>query len=454
MNKEYLKNVIIDQQKDILEKIMNTNVISREGADRCERYIRYPNVLLITGLRRAGKSFFASQLVKNKKYAYLNFDDERLIEFNIQDFNLILECFYELYPDFEYLLFDEIQNVGGWELFVSRLRDKYKIIITGSNANLLSKEMATHLTGRYSDFVLFPMSFREYLDYNNVGIISSYSTTERSKITSFFDRYVKESSIFDYYKFGKEFLRNLWASVIVKDITIRYKIKYPSVLEKLSVMLINYFTSKISISNLTRNLKVKSPNTVAEYIRYLENSFLVFTLNKFSYKIKEQLSTFKKIYIMDNGFINAMIFNFSENRGKLLENIVAIELKRRSIRDDFEIFYWNNYYVECDFIIKKGKQVISAYQVCSELNINNKEREISGLTAVMKEFDLKNGTILTESMEDEISINSSKIQVTPVWKWLLSEFSMVSENNSNSEIYADLVSKRDFLQRAKCKTRL
>lgn len=422
MNKEYLKNVIVDQRKDVLERIKDVVVIPREGADICERYIRHPNVLLISGLRRAGKSFFADQVVKNKKYAYLNFDDERLIEFYSRDFNTTMECFYELYSDFDYLLFDEIQNIRGWELFVSRLRNKYKIIITGSNANLLSKEMVTHRTGRYSDFVLFPMSFKEYLDYNNVAIkkMSPYSTRERSKITSVFDKYVRESGVFDYYKFGKEFLRNLWSSVIVKDIVVRYKIKYPSVLEELSVILINYFTSKISMSKMTRNLKVKSSNTVAEYVRYLENSFLIFTLNKFSYKIKEQLSTFKKVYIMDNGFINSMIFDFSGNKGKLLENIVAIELKRRSIRNDFKIYYWDNYHVECDFIIKKGKHIISVYQVCSELNMNNKKREIDGLTAAMKEFGLKNGMILTGSTEDEISVNGYNIQMIPVWKWLLS----------------------------------
>ncbi|MBU2568406.1 MAG: DUF4143 domain-containing protein [Elusimicrobia bacterium] len=168
------------------------------------------------------------------------------------------------------------------------------------------------------------------------------------------------------------------------------------------------------------HLGLKSSHTAAEYVSYLESSFLIFMLNKFSYKLKEQFTAFKKCYVIDNGFINALSFNFSENRGRYLENLVAIELKRRSIRNDFEIYYWDNYHVECDFIIKKGKHVISLYQVCSELNMNNRKREINGLTCAMKEFGLKNGTILTESTEDEISANGYKIQVIPVWKWLIS----------------------------------
>ena len=423
MNKEYLKNVITDQRDEISERLAEEDIIPREGFDVCRSYISHPNLLLVSGLRRAGKSFFSHLLTGKKKYAFLNFDDERLVEFKVADFNLVLECFYELYKDFEYIIFDEIQNIKGWELFISRLRSKYKIIITGSNANLLSKDLATHLTGRFLDFVIFPLSFKEFLTFNNFTLHNKalYSTRGRSEIAAFFEKYLKTGGIFDYYKFGSAFLRNLWSSIIVKDIVVRHGIKYPHILEQLSLVIINNFACKISGRNLTRQFELRSPHTINEYIRHLEETFLIFTINKFSYKIKEQMTTLKKIYVIDNGFINALSFKFSENKGRLLENIVAVELKRRIDREQLEIFYWDNYNVECDFIVKKMKKVVMAYQVCTEIAVNNKEREIAGLTGAMKEFGLKKGIILTISQEEEMNINGFKIVLVPVWKWLLSE---------------------------------
>ncbi len=424
MNKEYLKNVIIDQREEISERLRKEKTISRDGFEMCHKYIKYPNLLLISGMRRAGKSFFSHLLVNNKNYVFLNFDDERLIELKAKDLNLVLECFYELYKNFDYIVFDEIQNIDGWELFINRLRNKYKIIVTGSNANLLSKELATHLTGRFSDFVLFPLSFKEFLSYNHVTLNdnSLYSTKQKSGISALFDKYLKTGGIFDYYKFGGDFLRNLWSSIITKDIVVRYKIKYSHILEELSLSLINNFTCKISGRNLTRQFGLKSPHTINEYIRFIESTFLIFTVNKFSYKIKEQMTTLKKIYVIDNGFINVLSFVFSENKGRLLENIVAVELKRRSCREKSDIFYWGNYNIECDFIVKKMKKIVMAYQVCNEITTNNKEREISGLIGAMKEFKLKNGIILTSSQEEEINLDGFKINVVTIWKWLLCEY--------------------------------
>jgi len=413
MNKEYIKNIIIDQREDISEQLKNKRIILRNGIKECKKYIKHPNLLLISGLRRAGKSVFAHLLKEKDKYSFLNFDDERLIQFTAKDFNNVLECFYELYRKVDYILFDEIQNIKGWELFINRLRNRYKVIITGSNANLLSRELATHLTGRYLEFVLFPMSFEEFLRFSSLTIEKDifYSTQKKSKITQLFHLYIKQSGIFEFYQFGREFLRKLWSSVITKDIIARYQIKYPHILEELALILANSFSSKVSVNNLSKHLQVKSSHTISEYIKYLENSFLIFTVNKFSYKLKEQLSSFKKIYITDHGFINALSVNFSENKGRLLENIVAIELKRHCLFRNNEFFYWDNYHFECDFVIKRRKQIVSLYQVCAELNINNKKREIAGLVGAMKEFGLKKGYILTESQEDEIRVNNYKISI-------------------------------------------
>jgi predicted AAA+ superfamily ATPase len=421
MDKSYLKNVIVDQREEITTKLKKEKIISRDGIDKCRRYIAHPNILLISGMRRSGKSFFSHLLADNNRYAFLNFDDERLIELRTKDFNSVMECFCELYDNFEYILFDEIQNIKGWELFVSRLRNKHKVIISGSNANLLSKELATHLTGRYIDFVLFPLSFKEFLRFNGLEVSQSliFSTQWRSKISGLFDRYLKTGGIFEYYKFGKEFLRNLWLSIITKDICLRYKIKYPLIMEELSLVLLTYFGSKVSVRNLTKHFNIKSPHTISQYIRYLENSFLFFTINKFSYKIKEQLAAFKKIYVVDNGFINALSFQFSENIGRALENLVAVELKRKSFREGTDIFYWDNYHTECDFIVKKGSKIINAYQVCREVSVDNEKREVGGLVRALEEFGMKSGIILTESSESSMKVKNIKISLMPIWKWLL-----------------------------------
>ena len=421
MDKSHLKNIITDQRESLEEQFRSEKIVLREGLTRCKQYLNAPNILLISGMRRAGKSFFSHLLVGDHKYAFINFDDERLIGLETKDLNGILESFYELYDGFEFILLDEVQNVKGWELFVNRLRNKYKIIITGSNANLLSTELASHLTGRFVSFNVFPLSFKEFLRFNSLDLNenSIYSTKTRAQLAVLFSKYLTEGGIFDYYKFGKEFTRNLFRSVITKDIVVRYRVKYANALEELALLLVNYFTSKISLRNLTRHLKIKSSHTVKEYLKYLENAFLVFSINKFSYKIKEQASTFKKIYVSDNGIVNSLIFDFSENRGKLLENLVAVELKRRSVLEDFEIFYWDNQSAECDFIIKKGRKIVSALQVSYELNVQNKKREISGLLRALKEFNLKDGVIITGSSEEKINENGFEIKVIPAWKWLL-----------------------------------
>lgn len=420
MNKELIKNVIVDQAEDTKEKLSTKNIVQRAGLEQCRGFTMHPNILLITGLRRSGKSTFA-QLLKSGQIPAVNFDDERLVDFGPKHFNLILESFYDLYDNFNCILLDEPQNVKGWELFVSRLREKVTVIVTGSNANLLSSEMATHLTGRFSDFTLFPMSFKEYLLFKKTGIdtAQTHSTRQRSIIASHFRDYLTSGGIFEYHSLGKEFIRNLFNSIVTKDVNIRYSVKYPKMLEELAVLLVNYFASKISPSRLARVIGVKSANTAREYINYLEKSFLFFAVSKFSFKLKEQMTAFKKIYCMDNGIVSSMIFNISENTGRFLENAVAIELKRRSVHGGFEFFYWDNYNVECDFIIKEREKISAAYQVCSELTVENREREMTGLVEAMKAFGLKKGFILTLSSEDEIKRDGFQINIVPAWKWLV-----------------------------------
>lgn len=421
MNKELLKNVILDQKESIEAHLQSDKIIERDGLKECAQLITYPNVLLISGLRRAGKSVFSHLLVKDQKYAYINFDDERLISLKTEDLNSLLEAFYELYGDCDCFLFDEIQNIAGWELFINRLRLKYRIVITGSNARLLSSEMATHLTGRFDTFTIFPMSFIEYLRFQSVDDEprKNFSTREKALYTFHFESFLRSGGIFEYFKFGKEHIRSLFSSIITKDILSRYTIKFPLALEELALYLVNSFASKISVNKIAKLLRINSPHTIKEYIKYLENTFLIFGVNKFSYKLKEQSTAFRKMYITDNGIIDSLVFDFSANKGRFLENLVAIELKRRSLRENFDFYYWDNYINECDFVIKRGKKITAIYQVCSELTDKNQQRELAGLIEAARQFDQKEGVILTLSQEDTQTANGMTIKILPVWKWLM-----------------------------------
>ena len=233
MKKEQIKNIIIDQIELFSEKLNSENFIEREGLLKCSKFLTHPNILLISGLRRAGKSVFSHLLTRKENCPLINFDDERLAGIETTDLNTVLECFYEIYGDFEYILFDELQNIPKWELFVNRLRNKYKIVITGSNANLLSSELATHLTGRYVTFTIFPLSFREFLRYNSIKLQSNmlFSTKEKSRISRLFSEYLTDGGIFEHYKFGKEYTRNLFSSIINKDIIARRSEEHTSELQ-------------------------------------------------------------------------------------------------------------------------------------------------------------------------------------------------------------------------------
>ena len=281
--------------------------------------------------------------------------------------------------------------------------------------------MATHLTGRFDTYTIFPMSFVEYLRYNSTPLnnLKVHSTRQKAMYRALFEKYLRSGGIFEHYMFGKQHIRSLFSSIITKDILSRYAIKFSVELEELASYMVNVFGSKISVNKVAKMLRINSSHTIKEYIKYLENTFLVFGVSKFSYKLKEQRTALRKIYIIDNGIIDSLLFDFSANKGRFLENTVAIELKRRSIHNNFNFYYWDNYVNECDFIIKSGNKIISIYQVCYEITEQNQQREFAGLIAAARDFDLKEGIILTMSQEETKIVNDIKIKIIPVWKWLL-----------------------------------
>jgi len=412
-----IRDILLLQKRE-LEKKLNEKYIERDIIKKFNNNL----INIIIGPRRAGKSFFAVHMLhKLGKFGYVNFDDEKLVE--IKDYNEIISMVNSIYNNPKYILFDEIQNLEKWELFVNRLhRQGYNLIITGSNSNLLSKELSTHLTGRHLLIDIFPFSFKEFLKLENKELIKSE---------------IKEK-LFHYVNYGgypepivkridsREYLSTLFNSVLYKDIIKRFKIRSPQAIEDLAIYLISNITNDFSYNTLSKVTKCKSVHTIEKYISYLQEAFVFFKLERFSFKIKERISSNKKIYCVDNGFINAKAFKFSQDTGKLYENLVAITLKKLEINGIANIYYWKNVQQEeVDFVIKEGLKIKELIQVCYDVSdVKTKEREVRALIKASKELKCNNLIVITEDYENEENTEwfgtKRKIKFIPLWKWLLS----------------------------------
>ena len=378
-------------------------------------------VKVIMGPRRVGKSFFAiHQLSDFKGLGYVNFDDEKLA--GLADYDELLAAVDSVYEHPKILLLDEIQNLPKWELFANRLsRQGYNLFITGSNAHLLSRELATHLTGRHTSIVLFPFSFPEYL-----------KTTVSDKLTSS----EKRQKLEEYLEQGgypeplvknldrKEYLSTLFDSIIYKDILRRYKIRNPQGIMDLSQYLLSNTAKEFSYTSLTGIGHCKSVHTVQRYIGYLQEAYLFFTLSRFSYKMRNQAGENKKLYCIDNGLVSAKAFQSSPDRGRRYENAVAIHLKYLESQGGFRLYYWRNAQnEEVDFVIYKDRAVSQLIQVCSDTSRQKvREREVRALLKASVELKCKDLLVLTADYEAAEEIEwfgiKGKVKFVPLWKWL------------------------------------
>jgi predicted AAA+ superfamily ATPase len=423
MEKQLLREIIIEQ-KDIMESL-NLG-IQRDIFDIMKKYLTLPHVVVISGIRRTGKSTLLRQIMEkfyNNNVYYLNFEDERLLNFEVKDFNTLYEVFLELFGEKKIFFFDEIQNVKNREIFVRRMQDSgYKFFITGSNASLLSKELGTKLTGRYVMISLLPFSFREFLRFKGQNINSDILlvTKGRGLIKRFFNEYLEEGGMPEYLKYkDKTILKRTYEDILYRDISVRYEIKSVKKLRELSLYFMSNPGCVFSYNNLKNMLQLGSVNTVKSYITYLENSFLLFTINALSFSLKKQFITQKKTYCIDNGVMNAISFQFSKNKGKFLENMVFIELKRRY---DKLYYYKTKNGKEVDFLIKEGrdKKNITLIQVADSLS--NKvvwHREVDALLSGMEELKVTKSLILTNDEDETIKIKGKNIEVKSIYKWLI-----------------------------------
>lgn len=381
-----------------------------------ERHLKSRQITVISGIRRSGKSTLMSQFARQTgEYYYINFDDERLINFAVEDFQNLMVVFQKLYPAMTVFI-DEVQNIAGWERFVRRIHDEgYKIFLTGSNARLLSSELSTHLTGRYLKIELYPFSFMEFLDFNGVDYSIASSKT-RATVLRLFDEYLKNGGFPEFVRYNDpESLKRVYDDILYRDILVRFKIREVMGFKNLASFLFSNFTKETSYNSLKNNIGFKSVTSVKNYIDFMREAYLLFELPKYDYSLKKQVSTGKKIYAVDNGLRNAVSFYFSEDEGRLFENLVFVELKRRGE----EIFYFKGKN-ECDFIVRRGLKIAEAIQVSRELKRGiSEEREINGIMEAVKSFKLKTGTILTGHKEDTLIKDGIMLKLVPVWKWLI-----------------------------------
>ena len=372
-DKEILKKIVIRQKLEFLTK---QNFVQRDSLNEILKWLKDNRIIILTGIRRCGKSTLLKELMQNiSNWCYVNFEDERFLDFKAQDFELLNEVLIEEYGNVIIYFFDEIQNIEKFETFVRRLQDEgKKVIITGSNASLLSKEFGTRLTGRYKTFEIYPFSFKEFLKFKNIILDKNdfYIVEKKVNLVKIFEEYLSLGGMPEYLKNNDpEYVKTVYENILYKDIIARYSIRKQKVIKELVNILGTNISSQFTYNSLKNSLGLGNAITVKEYISFLENSYLFFELLKFSYSIKQQLNYPRKIYLIDSAFNQICGVNFSDNKGKILENMVFIELKRRNK----EIFYYTDKN-ECDFIIKEKTKITEAIQVCYILNKDNQEREI------------------------------------------------------------------------------
>ena len=409
---------IITGQKAEFERKLREPYVQREAVIKG---LTTDLISVVIGPRRAGKSFFSIHTVETMTgIGYANFDEERLLR--VGNFDEIISAIRSVYGDPKVLLFDEIQNLDQWELIVNRLhREGYKLILTGSNSRLLGSDLATHLTGRHFSTCLFTFSFREV-----VCLLKNNDTISDKQQRCF--EYVTRGGFPEVWVKNydpAEYLSTLFDSIILKDIVKRHRVRFPNALIDLAQTMITHMTGEFSSTSLQKLANFNSLHTTEKYMGYLEEAYLLFSIPRFSFKVREQQKSGKKIYCYDNGYFQAKAFRFSENTGKLFENAVAIELRRREMEGKCRIFYYKNQkQEEVDFIIQQGLKITQLIQVCYSLSEPKvKEREIRALLKAGAELECQKLIIITNDLDliekHRWFGNAGEIEFIPLWKWLL-----------------------------------
>lgn len=362
------------------------------------------HAFIVSGIRRCGKSTLLQQMhaAFGKDSVYLNLEDPRLAGFDLSDFNRL----HELSSDkgVKAYFFDEIQNIKNWESFVRfRLDEGYRIFITGSNAAMLSKELGTKLTGRHISKELFPFSYNEYLQF----------TSQETGVHAT-DAYLRSGGFPEYLKTGiPEVLMQAFNDILIRDIAVRYNLKNITIVQQLAVWLVSNTGKPFSGNSLRKIFQISSSSSMMDYLSYFADAYLFFYIPKFSYSHKIQLVNPKKVYCIDNGFVDINSVSFNDDNGRLLENLVFMQLRRQTP----EIYYYSGK-KECDFVVFQNGKLNGLYQVCWQLDQSNMDRELAGMIEAMDYFGVKNAKIITHDQTDKFTIDGKTIHAVPFHDWV------------------------------------
>src|SRR3989338_814596 len=433
MDKKELIEIL--QEWNFWKKELDTGKERELYLEKCLRFLNVNVVVSIIGIRRSGKSYIMRQTIKkliekgteSKNILMVNFEDRRFAEFYPKFLDEIYETYIEfLKPDKEQFIFlDEIHNVTKWEKWVRTMHElgKAKIIISGSSSSLLTGELASILTGRHLDVFIFPLSFREFLHFKSIKIEDKLDLiAKKIEIKRALSQYIEYGGFPEVVLSNekKQLLLTYFDDILTKDIEKRYKLKETEKLRALARFYLTNISNTITFNSIKQFLDTTT-NTIQKFSSYLEEVNMLFFVKRFSFKVKEQEKSARKLYAADVGLANAVGFRFSSNLGRIAENLVAIELRREERLGNMEIYYWQDIQKrEVDFIVKKEQKIRQLIQVCWNINeYKTKEREIKALLKASKELKCKNMLVITEDKEGEENIGNKKVKYFPLWKWLL-----------------------------------
>ena len=414
-----MRNIVLRQRAE-RDDLASRPYHTRDQFQNVTPYLDANVIKLITGPRRAGKSVYALQILSGKNYAYLNFDDTQLLGAFNED--AVMQALAEVYPGYDYLLLDEVQNLDSWDAWVSKLyRRGVNLVITGSNANLLSSEMSTLLTGRYVEIQILPFSMKETLEYKEAPIDAELPD-EKAKLFIEMDDYLKKGGYPEIVKnrdIEQAYLSALFDSIILKDVAQRHKIRKITELYDLADYLISNYSNPLSYNEIADELSLGSVTTVKKFCGYLAEPYLFFYLPRYNNKLKEMKKAPRKVYVIDNGFIYTRSFELSSNNGRQLENMVFIELLRRGYDLEKSLFYYRTTNdKEVDFVTRDGRKVTSLIQVSYEISkAKTREREMDALVKASEELKCENLLLITRDQEDSVEYKGKHIRIVSLVEW-------------------------------------
>ena len=417
-----MKTILQNQRKE-RDELLSRPYLERRSNQDMDLLLSSHLIKLITGPRRVGKSTQALLMLRNRNFAYLNFDNQQLLD--TWDANLVMRMLDDVYPGYEYILLDEVQNLEAWDLWVSELyRLGKNLVITGSNAKMLSSEMATALTGKYLKVEMLPFSLEEFFDWNKLDL-SRLNPERQADASALMDDYMRNGGypeVVASRQLTRTYLDTLFDSIVWKDVAKRHSVRNVTDLNDLALYLVSNFCNPISANELTEELGFSSVNTTKKFMDYLHEPYLFYYLPRYNNKLKLMKKSPRKVYVVDNGFVAAKAFSLSDNLGRLLENQVFVELLRHGYDTDKTMFYYRSRNdKEVDFVLRKGTHIDRLVQVCYDMsNVKTEKREVDSLVECADELICSNLVIVTNNEERTIEKDGFRIDVVSVAKWSIS----------------------------------